>query len=215
MIRFVQVLLLVWASCTSGSGAAAPAAAPAPARSGASVPPPAQPAPAAGAKQDAVSEVAILAGGCFWGMEDILRRIPGVLQIEVGYTGGWLDNPRYDDTHDSKSGHAESVRLVFDPRKLSYAELLEKWFFRMHDPTTLNRQGNDIGSQYRSAIFFTSDAQRKTAEEVKKRVDASHKWSRPIVTEIAPASKWWKAEDYHQDYLLKNPGGYTCHYMRD
>ena len=172
-------------------------------------------APAVGAKQAAVTEVAILADGCFWGLEDLLRKIPGVLQLEVGYTGGWLENPRYDDTHDSKSGHAEAVRLVFDPRQLSYADLLEKWFFRMHDPTTLNRQGNDTGTQYRSAIFFTSEAQRKTAEEIKKRVDASHKWQRPIVTEIVAATKWWKAEDYHQDYLIKNPGGYTCHYMRE
>ncbi len=160
-------------------------------------------------------EVAILAGGCFWGMEDILRKVPGVLEIEVGYTGGWLENPHYDDTHDSKSGHAEAVRLVFDPTQLSYADLLEKWFFRMHDPTTPNRQGNDTGTQYRSAIFYTSEAQKKTAEEVKKRVDASGKWKRPIVTEIVPAQKWWKAEDYHQDYLVKHPGGYTCHFLRD
>ncbi len=211
MLRFISILLFVWASCTRPTGAAEP--------------PPAQPkdpvrsfnhpSPSTAAKQAADTEVAILAGGCFWGMEDILRKIPGVLQIEVGYTGGWLENPRYDDTHDSKSGHAESVRLVFDPRKLTYADLLEKWFFRMHDPTTLNRQGNDTGTQYRSAIFFTSEAQRQTAAEVKKRVDASHKWKRPIVTEIVPASKWWKAEDYHQDYLLKNPGGYSCHFMRE
>lgn len=209
MFRFVQMLLLVvWASCTSGTGAAAPPPAQ-PKESGASA------APSAAAKQAAVTEVAILAGGCFWGLEDLLRKVPGVLQIEVGYTGGWQENPRYEDTHDSKSGHAEAVRVVFDPRKLSYADLLEKWFFRMHDPTTLNRQGNDTGTQYRSAIFFTSDAQRKTAEEVKKRVDASQKWKRPIVTEIVAASKWWKAEEYHQDYLVKNPGGYTCHFMRE
>jgi peptide methionine sulfoxide reductase msrA/msrB len=160
-------------------------------------------------------EVAILAGGCFWGMEDILRKIPGVLDTEVGYTGGWLKNPRYEDTHDSKSGHAEAVRVVFDPSKLSYEELLERWFFRMHDPTTLNRQGNDVGTQYRSAIFFTSEAQRATAEAVKARVDKSGKWKRPIVTEIVAASTWYPAEDYHQDYLVKNPNGYTCHFMRD
>ncbi len=159
-------------------------------------------------------EVAILAGGCFWGMEDIIRKIPGVLETEAGYTGGWLKNPKYDDTHDSKSGHAEAVRVVFDPSKLSYADLLEKWFFRMHDPTTLNRQGNDVGTQYRSAIFFTSDEQKKVAEEVKARVDKAGKWNKPIVTEIAAASTWYPAEDYHQDYLVKNPGGYTCHFMR-
>jgi len=162
------------------------------------------------------SEVAILAGGCFWGMQDILRKIPGVLETEVGYTGGWLPNPRYDDTHDSKSGHAESVRIVFDPRKLSYEELLEKWFFRMHDPTTPNRQGNDVGTQYRSAIFYVDDAQRATAEAVKKRVQDSGRWKgKPITTEIVKASTWYKAEDYHQDYLEKHPGGYTCHFLRD
>jgi peptide methionine sulfoxide reductase msrA/msrB len=161
------------------------------------------------------TETAYLAGGCFWGMEDLLRKIPGVLETEAGYTGGWLESPKYDDTHDSKSGHAESVKVVFDPRKLTYAELLEKWFFRMHDPTTLNRQGNDMGTQYRSAIFFTSEAQKTTAGEVKAKVDASGKWKKPVVTEIAAFSKWWKAEDYHQDYLVKHPNGYTCHYLRD
>jgi peptide methionine sulfoxide reductase msrA/msrB len=167
------------------------------------------------APQKEQRETAVLAGGCFWGMEEILRRIPGVLEVEVGYTGGHLDHPRYEDTHDSKSGHAESVKVVFDPSKLSYEDLLEKWFFRMHDPTTLNRQGNDTGTQYRSAIFYTTDAQREIAEKVKKRVDASGKWKKPIVTEVTKAGTWWKAEDYHQDYLQKNPGGYTCHYLRD
>ena len=159
-------------------------------------------------------EVAVLAGGCFWGMQDLLRKIPGVLETEVGYTGGWLANPRYDDTHDSKSGHAEAVRIVFDPRMLSYADLLEKWFFRMHDPTTLNRQGNDRGTQYRSAIFFEDDAQREVAETVKARVQASGHWKGTISTEIAKASTWNKAEDYHQDYLEKHGGGYTCHFLR-
>ena len=159
-------------------------------------------------------EVAILAGGCFWGMQDLLRKIPGVLETQVGYTGGWVVNPRYEDTHDSKSGHAEAVRIVFDPRLLSYADLLEKWFFRMHDPTTLNRQGNDAGTQDRSAIFYVDDAQRTTAEAVKKRVQASGKWKGPIVTEIVKASAWYPAEGYHQDYLVKNPGGYTCHFLR-
>jgi peptide methionine sulfoxide reductase msrA/msrB len=163
----------------------------------------------------ATTEVAMLAGGCFWGMEDLLRKIPGVLDTEAGYTGGWLKNPKYDDTHDSKSGHAESVKVTFDPKVLSYETLLEQWFFRMHDPTTANRQGNDVGTQYRSAIFYTTEAQRQTAEAVKKRVDASGKWKKPVVTEIVAASEWWKAEDYHQDYLVKNPGGYTCHFMRE
>jgi peptide methionine sulfoxide reductase msrA/msrB len=161
------------------------------------------------------TEVAYLAGGCFWGMEDLLRKIPGVTGVEVGYTGGWLENPHYDDTHDSKSGHAESVKVTFDPKKLSYEDLLEKWFFRMHDPTTLNRQGNDVGTQYRSAIFYTSEQQHKAAEAVKAKVNASGKWKKPVITEVAAASKWWKAEDYHQDYLVKHPSGYTCHFMRD
>jgi methionine-S-sulfoxide reductase len=160
------------------------------------------------------TEKAILAGGCFWGMQDLLRKIPGVLETQAGYTGGWVENPRYEDTHDSKSGHAEAVRVVFDPRKLSYQDLLEKWFFRMHDPTTLNRQGNDVGTQYRSVIFYLDDAQKATAEAAKKNIQASGKWKGTIVTEIVKASTWYPAEDYHQDYLVKNPGGYTCHYLR-
>src|SRR5207245_10486660 len=120
----------------------------------------------------------------------------------------------YAQSKSGRSGVAESSRVVFDPERLSYAELLG-WFFRMHDPTTPDRQGNDIGTQYRSTIFYTSDEQRRTAEAVKARVEASRKWKRPIVTEIVPASEFWRAEDYHQDYLEKNPGGYTCHFLRD
>jgi peptide methionine sulfoxide reductase msrA/msrB len=164
---------------------------------------------------EATLETAILAGGCFWGMEDILRKVPGVLEVDVGYTGGATKDPRYEDVKTGRTGHAEAVRVVFDPKKLSYEELLEKWFFRMHDPTTKNRQGNDVGTQYRSAIFATSPAQRRTAEAVKKRVDASGKWRAPIVTEIADAGPFTLAEEYHQDYLEKHPGGYTCHYLRD
>jgi len=163
----------------------------------------------------ASKETAILAGGCFWGMEEILRGIPGVIETNVGYSGGKLKDPTYEDVSGGSSGHAESVRVVFDPAKLSYADLLEKWFFRMHDPTTLNRQGNDEGSQYRSAIFVMSPEQRKIAEEVKERVGKSGKWKSPIVTEIAEAGPFTPAEEYHQKYLVKNPGGYTCHYMRD
>lgn len=161
------------------------------------------------------TEVAVLAGGCFWGVEEILRDVPGVIDTEVGYTGGWLENPTYDDTHHSASGHAEAIRVTFDPTVISYEDLLEKWFFRLHDPTTLNRQGYDVGTQYRSAIFPQTPEQEITAERVKARVGASGKWKRPITTTIEPASTWYSAEEYHQDYLHKHPGGYSCHYLRD
>jgi peptide methionine sulfoxide reductase msrA/msrB len=174
-----------------------------------------EPAPGQAPGCEASLETAILAGGCFWGMEDILRTIPGVLETEVGYTGGTTAAPTYETVHLGTTGHAEAVRITFDPKRLSYADLLEHWFFRMHDPTTKNRQGNDIGTQYRSAIFVTSPAQRATAEAVKKRVGQSGKWKAPIVTEIADAGSFTLAEGYHQDYLQKNPGGYTCHYLRD
>jgi peptide methionine sulfoxide reductase msrA/msrB len=160
------------------------------------------------------TETAILAGGCFWGMQEILRDIPGVLKTDVGYTGGTTARPRYGDLHDGSTGHAEAVRIVFDPKKVSYADLLEKWFFRMHDPTTTNRQGNDVGTQYRSAIFFTSPEQQRTAAEVKARVDESGKWKKPLVTQIAAAGPFTPAEGEHQDYLRKHPGGYTCHFLR-
>jgi peptide methionine sulfoxide reductase msrA/msrB len=159
-------------------------------------------------------DTAILAGGCFWGMEDIIRKIPGVVSTEVGYTGGKA-GVKYEDVHSGATGNAESVRIVFDPKRLSYEDLLENWYFRMHDPTTLDRQGNDEGSQYRSAIFVTSLQQREVAERVKKRVNQSGKWPRPLVTEITDAGPFTLAEDYHQHYLEKNPGGYTCHYLRD
>ena len=161
------------------------------------------------------TEVAVLAGGCFWGMEDILRDVPGVIDTDVGYTGGWLERPTYNDTHNGKSGHAEAVRVTFEPAVLSYEELLERWFFRLHDPTTSNRQGNDIGTQYRSAIFPQTPEQTATAERVRARVDASGSWKRAITTSIEPASKWYTAEAYHQDYLRHNPGGYSCHFLRD
>jgi peptide methionine sulfoxide reductase msrA/msrB len=157
-------------------------------------------------------ETAVLAGGCFWGMEDLLRKIPGVLDTECGYTGGHLENPKYDDTHDSKSGHAESVKIVFDPAKVSYDELLA-WFFKIHDPTTLNRQGNDRGTQYRSTIFYANAEQKAAAEKAITIAEA--KWKKKVVTTLEPAAKWWPAEAYHQDYLVKNPRGYTCHYIRD
>jgi peptide methionine sulfoxide reductase msrA/msrB len=162
----------------------------------------------------ATLETAILAGGCFWGMEDIIRKIPGVLETEVGYTGGTLKNPTYDDVRTGSTGHAEAIRVVFDPAKISYADLLEKWFFKMHDPTTKNRQGNDVGTQYRSAIFATTNEQRATATAVIKRVDAAKTWPKPIVTEVVEAGTFTPAEKGHQDYLVNNPSGYTCHFMR-
>jgi peptide methionine sulfoxide reductase msrA/msrB len=163
-------------------------------------------------EKSAGRETALLAGGCFWGMEEIIRKIPGVIETTVGYTGGKLAQPSYDDVSGGATGHAESLQVVFDPRRLEYAELL-RYFFRLHDPTTLNRQHNDVGTQYRSAIFYLSDAQRQTAERVK--AEAAKHWDDPIVTEIVAAGPFYPAEDYHQDYLQKNPGGYTCHYLRD
>ena len=160
-------------------------------------------------------ETAILAGGCFWGMENILRKIPGVLETEVGYTGGTTEHPDYEAVHSGATGHAEAVRIVYDPARLTYPDLLEHWFFRMHDPTTKNRQGNDVGTQYRSAIFYLSAEQKKIAQDVIDKVDGSEKWSAPIVTQVSAAGTFTRAEEYHQRYLEKNPGGYTCHYLRD
>ena len=160
------------------------------------------------------TETATVAGGCFWGMEEIIRGIPGVLETQVGYTGGSLKNAGYVQVKTGQTGHAEAVKIVFDPAKVSYQTLLE-WFFRMHNPTTKNQQGNDIGSQYRSAIFYHSPEQRDTAARVIERVEKSGVWQKPIVTEVVAAGDWWDAEDYHQDYLKKNPGGYTCHFVRD
>jgi len=162
----------------------------------------------------AKTEVATLAGGCFWGMEEILRKIPGVLDTKVGYTGGTMANPTYKLICTGITGHAEAVEITFDSAKISYEEMLG-YFFRMHDPTTLNQQHNDRGTQYRSAIFYHSDEQKQTAERVKARVDKSGKWKKPIVTEITKATQFYVGEDYHQKYLVKNPGGYNCHVLRD
>jgi len=168
----------------------------------------------AGLVKAAVRETAIVAGGCFWGMQDIIRKIPGVIKSTVGYSGGTLANPTYENVCTGRTGHAESVEIVFDPTQISYEHLLD-YFFRMHDPTTLNRQHNDVGTQYRSAIFYTSEEQKQVAERVKAKWDKSGKFNRPITTEITAASKFYSAEDYHQDYLVKHPGGYTCHVLRD
>ena len=165
-------------------------------------------------KASRTTETALLAGGCFWGMENILRTIPGVVDTEVGYSGGEVSSPSYDAVTTGLTGHAETVRVTFNPQVLSYEGLLG-YFFRMHDPTTLNRQENDVGTQYRSAIFYTSEEQKQVAEAVKQRVDKSGKWKKPIVTQIVAAGQFWRAEDYHQDYLVHNPNGYSCHVLRD
>ena len=159
-------------------------------------------------------ETALLAGGCFWGMEEIIRKIPGVLSTTVGYSDGITADPTYEQVCTGKTGHAETVQIIFDSNLLSYTVLLD-YFFRMHDPTTLNRQHNDIGTQYRSAIFYTDEEQKHTAEKVKLQWENSKKFDRPITTEIVPAKTFYRAEAYHQNYLLKHPDGYTCHYLRD
>lgn len=163
---------------------------------------------------DASRETALLAGGCFWGMEEILRKIPGVIDTKVGYIGGTVPNPTYKLVCTGITGHAEAVKIVFDPTKITYETVLG-YFFRMHDATTLNRQHNDVGTQYRSAIFYTTDAQKLTAEQVKERVNKSGKFKKPVVTEIAKAGEFWPGEDYHQKYLIKNPNGYNCHILQD
>ncbi|MFO1460402.1 MAG: bifunctional methionine sulfoxide reductase B/A protein [Verrucomicrobiota bacterium] len=160
------------------------------------------------------SETAVLAGGCFWGMEEILRKIPGVLNTVVGYTGGSIPNPTYEQVCTGRTGHAEAIQIEFDPARLSFSELLG-YFFRMHDPTTLNRQHNDVGTQYRSAIFVNSPEQRAVAEQVRGEFGGSGRFRKPIVTEITEASTFYPAEEYHQNYLLKNPDGYNCHVLRD
>lgn len=155
------------------------------------------------------SETAILAGGCFWGMQDLIRKRPGVIRTRVGYSGGDVDNATYRN-HGS---HAEAVEIVFDPQVISFRELLE-FFFQIHDPSTPNRQGNDRGTSYRSAIFYTNEKQREVALDTIKDVDASGLWPGKAVTEVSPAGPFWEAEPEHQDYLMNNPGGYTCHFER-
>ncbi|MCX8568576.1 peptide-methionine (S)-S-oxide reductase MsrA [Aminobacter sp. MET-1] len=155
------------------------------------------------------TEQAILAGGCFWGMQDLIRRLPGVLSTRVGYSGGDVRNATYRN-HGS---HAEAIEIVFDTSKTDFRNILE-FFFQIHDPTTLNRQGNDRGTSYRSAIFYTSDAQKQVAEETIKDVDASGLWPGKVVTELAAAGDFWEAEPEHQDYLERYPHGYTCHFVR-
>ena len=154
-------------------------------------------------------ERAVLAGGCFWGMQDLIRRLDGVVSTRVGYTGGDVPNATYRN----HGTHTEAIEIIFDPTKISYRRLLE-FFFQIHDPTTRDRQGNDIGGSYRSAIFYTSDEQRRVAEDTIADVEASGLWPGKVVTEVKPAGAFWEAEEEHQDYLLKYPDGYTCHFVR-
>jgi peptide-methionine (S)-S-oxide reductase len=154
-------------------------------------------------------ERAVLAGGCFWGMQDLIRKQPGVIATRVGYTGGRVKNATYRN----HEGHAEAIEIIFDPAKTSFRTILE-FFFQIHDPTTLNRQGNDLGTSYRSAIFYTSDEQKRVAEDTIADVEASGLWPGKVVTEVAPAGEFWEAEPEHQDYLERYPDGYTCHFIR-
>jgi peptide-methionine (S)-S-oxide reductase len=155
------------------------------------------------------SETAILAGGCFWGMQDLIRKLPGVASTRVGYSGGDVPNATYRN-HGS---HAEAIEVVFDPERFPFRKLLE-FFFQIHDPTTPDRQGNDRGPSYRSGIYYTSEAQHAAALETIRDVEASGVWPGPVVTEVRPAGPFWEAEPEHQDYLERNPGGYTCHFPR-
>lgn len=160
-----------------------------------------------------LNEKATLAGGCFWGVEELFRNLPGVVNTVVGYTGGHTENPTYETVKTGNTGHAETIEITFNPQVTHYKDIL-RFFFKMHDPTTHNQQGNDIGSQYRSEIFFHSESQKQVASEVIAEIESSQLWKKPVLTAVSPAGEFYSAEDYHQDYLQKNPGGYTCHYIR-
>ena len=157
-----------------------------------------------------MSEIAILAGGCFWGAQELLRRRPGIVSTRVGYSG---DDSTPDATYRNHGDHAEAVEIEFEPSEISYREILE-FFFQIHDPSTRDRQGNDVGRSYRSAIFFENEEQKRVALDTNADVDASGLWPGKVVTEVEPAGEFWQAEEEHQDYLEKHPNGYTCHYVR-
>ena len=159
-----------------------------------------------------MDEVAILGGGCFWCLEAVFDRLDGVKSVESGYMGGKRDNPTYEQVCSGSTGHVEVVRVTFDPKELSYHDLLDV-FFNIHDPTTLNRQGNDVGTQYRSVIFYTSEEQRRTAEQVIAELNAARQWPNPIVTTVEPATKFFMAEGYHQEYFLNNPNQPYCQFV--
>ncbi|RUV67577.1 MAG: peptide-methionine (S)-S-oxide reductase [Mesorhizobium sp.] len=156
-----------------------------------------------------MTEKAVLAGGCFWGMQDLIRKLPGVVETRVGYTGGNESNATYRN----HGNHAEGIEIIFDPEMISYRRILE-YFFQIHDPTTRNRQGNDFGSSYRSAIYYVDEEQKRIAEDTIADVDASGLWPGKVVTDVEPAGDFWYAEPEHQDYLERYPGGYSCHYPR-
>jgi peptide-methionine (S)-S-oxide reductase len=156
-----------------------------------------------------MTEKAVFAGGCFWGMQDLIRKLTGVIDTRVGYTGGNVPNATYRNHGD----HAEAIEIIFDPKTISYRRLLE-YFFQIHDPTTRNRQGNDVGRSYRSAIYYVDDEQKRIAEDTIEDVNASGLWPGKVVTEVEPVSDFWQAEPEHQDYLQRYPGGYTCHFPR-
>ncbi|MDP4010832.1 MAG: peptide-methionine (S)-S-oxide reductase MsrA [Candidatus Roizmanbacteria bacterium] len=155
------------------------------------------------------SKKAYVAGGCFWGMEELFRKQPGIVDTRVGYTGGENTNPTYEN----HPGHAEAMEIIYDADRTNFEKLLD-FFFRIHDPTTLHRQGNDIGSSYRSAIFYQSAEEKNVAEKMIQKVNESKRWHQPVITSLEAFDTFYKAEDYHQDYLQKNPGGYTCHFVR-
>ena len=156
-----------------------------------------------------MTERAVLAGGCFWGMQDLIRKLPGVETTRVGYTGGDVKNATYRN----HGTHAEGIEIIFDPARIGYRQLVE-FFFQIHDPTTLNRQGNDLGTSYRSGIYYVDETQKTIAEEVIAEVNASGRWPGKVVTEVKPAGDFWEAEPEHQDYLERYPAGYTCHWVR-
>ena len=160
-------------------------------------------------------EKAVFAAGCFWGVEELIRKLPGVLETEVGYCGGTsAADAIYQKVKTGTTGHAESILVTFDPGVMKYEQLVQA-FFKLHDPTTLNQQGNDKGTQYRSIIFYATEDQKQVAEKVKDSIEQSGQWKKPIVTEVRPMGEFYSAESYHQDYLQKNPGGYTCHFWRE
>lgn len=168
---------------------------------------------AQGGNMSSNKQTAYLAGGCFWGVEDLIRKLPGVINTDVGYAGGKSSRPTYSEVKTGSTGHAEAVKVEFDAAKISYGQILD-YFFKIHDPTTVDRQGNDVGSQYRSVIFFTDSSQEKEASLAIKRASASGRWKAPVVTKLEPFYEFTLGESYHQDYLVKNPQGYTCHWVR-